>query len=218
MWRIIFILLWASLSLASCDNKRTCPLCHGEGEILVEGIMRECIVCKGEKKVDEDTYKNFFKALERMHSGGSMSEPAYGNGAQDMVDCPMCSGTGIFSFYGESHPCNECRQTGKVTPQRAAQLRQTLRQVDQMTGGGGYDDTSIQYGSSSGNGSGRGSYDSGSGNECRSCGGTGDCTYCNGVKVVPYDGEYGEEGGFMKCPVCKGSGKCGVCHGYGKIR
>lgn len=71
MWRIIFILLWASLSLASCDNKRTCPLCQGEGEILVEGIMRECIVCKGEKKVDEDTYENFFKALERMHSGGS---------------------------------------------------------------------------------------------------------------------------------------------------
>lgn len=26
-------------------------------------------------------------------------------------------------------------------------------------------------------------------------------TYCQGIKVVEYDGEYGEEGGFMKCPV-----------------
>lgn len=104
MWRIIFILLWASLSLASCDNKRTCPLCQGEGEILVEGIMRECIVCKGEKKVDEDTYENFFKALERMHSGGSMSEPAYGNGPRTWWIVPCVRGPGFSHFMVSRTP------------------------------------------------------------------------------------------------------------------
>lgn len=220
MKRIFFVLLSTSLGLMSCENKKTCPLCNGEGEVAVEGVMHECIVCNGEQKVDEETYDNFFKALDHMRSGGTMSGTQYGNQGQDLVDCPMCSGTGVLSFYGESHPCNECQQTGKVTPQRAAQLRQALQQVDQMTGGGGYGGTSIEYGHPAGERTGgrKGSYDSGSGNDCRSCGGTGDCTYCHGAKVVEYDGEYGEEGGFMKCPVCKGKGDCGVCGGSGKIR
>ena len=111
-----------------------------------------------------------------MRLGGTMSGTQYGNQGQEQVDCPMCSGIGVFSFNGESHPCNKCQQTGKVTPQRAAKLRQALQQVDQMTGGGGYGNTSIEYGSPVGKrtGSHKVSYDSGIGNDCRSCGGTGE--------------------------------------------
>ena len=57
----------------------------------VEGIMHECIVCKGEQKVDEETYDNFFKVLDRMRLGGTMSGTQYGNQGQEQVDCPICT-------------------------------------------------------------------------------------------------------------------------------
>lgn len=222
--RVLFVFFLSCLFLfTSCENKRKCPFCSGAGEVLVEGSMRECVVCHGEKEVDDKTYENFFKAMEHLQNSGNMTAP-YNSGRGGEADgeptavCPMCSGSGVFSFYGEYHPCSECNQTGRVTPERAVQLQQSLQELDQMTGGGGYGNTSIQYGSSPNDGDasrqGRGS----SGNDCHTCGGTGDCTYCHGAKVVEYDGEYGEPGGFMKCPVCKGNGRCGVCNGYGSIR
>ncbi|MDO4161274.1 MAG: hypothetical protein Q4D41_12555 [Prevotellaceae bacterium] len=133
------------------------------------------------------------------------------NNTSAMATCSMCSGTGVFSAPGTQSTCSECSGTGRVTAQRSAELQQALQQVDAMTGGGGFDNTSIEYGNG-------GSSNSNSSNSsCNSCGGTGYCRHCMGSKVVEYDGNYGESGGYMKCPICKGSGKCGVCNGRGKI-
>ena len=215
----LFIVL---LLFAGCSNKKVCPLCLGKGEVMVEGSMWQCIVCYGDKKVDKETYENFYREMNQLQNSNRIPSGCV-EASQDMVDCPMCSGSGIFSFYGESHPCSECNQTGKVTSQRAAQLWQSLQQIDELTGGGGYGSTSIQYNNSSGSGnsSTRNSNSNSEnvlGDECRVCKGTGDCTYCHGAKVVECKGHYGEPDDFMKCPVCKGSGDCGVCYGRGKIR
>ena len=75
--------------------------------------------------------------MMQRNSGASVNS---GQSSQN-VSCPMCSGTGVFSAYGNSSTCSGCQGTGYTTPAKAAKLRQALQQVDQMTGGGGYGGT-----------------------------------------------------------------------------
>lgn len=115
----------------------------------------------------------------------------------------MCSGTGVLSYGYSSVACSPCKGSGYVSASKAAQLRRSLQQIDMMTGGGGYNGTSIQYGNG-GNGGSRGGSSS-SDNICKSCNGTGDCQHCKGTGVASYDGNYGMSGGVDKCPICHGT-------------
>ena len=198
MKKLLFIAL-AAIIMAACSDEKPCPLCGGEGTVSVRGVEQTCLLCLGEKAVTEKQYYDYLKALGNVGSPGPASAPQGGGG---MAQCPMCSGTGVFNTGYQAMQCRECDGTGRVTRQRAAELMKALQQLDMMTGGGGFGGTSIGTPSTM----------------CRSCHGTGDCTHCRGLKVVEYDGTYGESGGYMRCPVCKGTGRCGVCHGRGEIR
>lgn len=213
MKKLLFIAL-AAIIMAACSDEKPCPLCGGEGTVSVRGVEQTCLLCLGEKTVTEKQYYDYLKALGNVGSPGPASAPQ-GGGA--MAQCPMCSGTGVFNTGHQAMQCRECDGTGRVTRQRAAELMQALQQLDMMTGGGGFGGTSIGT-PSSGGGSQGGPSSGSSVTMCRSCHGTGDCTHCRGLKVVEYYGTYGESGGYMRCPVCKGTGRCGVCHGRGEIR
>lgn len=216
--RLILVIL-SVLLLAGCKNKVACPLCFGIGETTVEGLQVECILCHGECEIDKETLSKYQAALEHLRNskqGGANVQNSMNNPIDDMVNCPMCSGSGIFSMYGNSQPCSECKQTGKVTSQRAAQLRQGLQQIDQMTGGSGYNNTSIEF--NNGNRRNNRSYSESDDLKCHTCNGTGRCGHCAGHGIVEYDDPYGLETGFKRCPICKQSGKCGVCNGRGTIR
>ena len=209
------LLLCATLLIAfvSCSNKKTCPICFGRGTMNTENGEATCPVCDGEKKVSEETYDAIREDLSNMmqrNSGASVNSDQ----SSQNVSCPMCSGTGVFSAYGNSSTCSGWQGTGYTTPAKAAKLRQALQQVDQMTGGGGYGGTNIDYGNSGTSVSGsRGSSD----RSCHSCNGTGECQHCHGVGVVEYDGQYNTPDGYMKCPICHGTKRCNVCQGTGSV-
>lgn len=116
------------------------------------------------------------------------------------VSCPACDATG----YIAGSQCPGCHGTGTVD-------EATARQIDEMLGSmesSGYISTSSSY-----NGNNNSYGNSGSRNECVACNPSGDCSHCNGIGVVYYEGQYNTEGGYMKCPVCKGHKKCTTCGG-----
>ena len=210
-----FLLLATLLIVfASCENKKSCPLCIGRGFVSTLSGVKTCPACGGEKKVSEEVYEAVKKDISNMMQQNAASSMSSDQSSQN-VRCPMCSGSGVFSAYGNSSTCSGCQGSGFTTPEKAAKLRQALQQVDQMTGGGGYGGTSIDdgnYGGSSVSGS-----NNNSDRSCHSCGGTGDCQHCHGVGVVEYEGQYNTPDGYMKCPICHGSKKCNVCHGRGSV-
>lgn len=211
-------MLCATLLIAfvSCSNKKTCPICMGQGTMNTEVGVSTCPACDGEKKVSEEDYEDIMENLSKMmnHNTTGTSSTINSSPSSQNVSCPMCSGTGVFSAYGNSSTCSGCQGTGYTTPAKAAKLRQALQQVDQMTGGGGYGGTNIDYGNSGTSVSGsRGSSD----RSCHSCNGTGECQHCHGVGVVEYDGQYNTPDGYMKCPICHGTKRCNVCQGTGSV-
>lgn len=211
-------MLCATLLIAfvSCSNKKTCPICMGQGTMNTEVGVSTCPACDGEKKVSEEDYEDIMENLSKMmnHNTTGTSSTINSSPSSQNVSCPMCSGTGVFSAYGNSSTCSGCQGTGYTTPAKAAKLRQALQQVDQMTGGGGYGGTNIDYGNSGTSVSGsRGSSD----RSCHSCNGTGECQHCHGVGVVEYDGQYNTPDGYMECPICHGTKRCNVCNGTGQV-
>lgn len=209
------LLIFATLLLTfvSCENKKICPICFGQGTVNTGASIETCPACEGEKKVSEEEYETIREDLSNMMQRNSGASVNSGQSSQN-VSCPMCSGTGVFSAYGNSSTCSGCQGTGYTTPAKAAKLRQALQQVDQMTGGGGYGGTNIDYGNSGTSVSGsRGSSD----RSCHSCNGTGECQHCHGVGVVEYDGQYNTPDGYMKCPICHGTKRCNVCQGTGSV-
>ena len=130
------------ITFVNCENKKTCPICFGRGTMNTENGLMTCPVCNGEKKVSEETYDAIREDLSNMMQRNSGASVNSGQSSQN-VSCPMCSGTGVFSAYGNSSTCSGCQGTGYTTPAKAAKLRQALQQVDQMTGGGGYGGTNI---------------------------------------------------------------------------
>ena len=206
------------IMLIGCESKKQCPLCKGTGTVSTGKdwyAIDVCPACEGEKKVSETKHDAIKQALYDNGFGKATNPVTNTSRQESQVQCPMCSGTGVFSGYGGSQTCSECKGSGYTTASRAAQLRQSLQQIDQMTGGGGYGGTSIDDGSY--RPSERGNNSSGSDRSCHTCHGTGHCQHCKGTGLVVYDGEYNTEGGVMKCPICKGNGRCGVCNGFGEI-
>lgn len=212
----IVMLYFVVFLLVSCKDTKTCPVCNGEGSVRINAIEEiECTICKGDGEVPAKDYEMIRNTWIKIRSGQFDSPNTGGMQQESQVQCPMCSGTGVFSGYGGSQTCSECKGSGVTSASRAAQLRQSLQQIDQMTGGGGYGGTSIDDGSY--RPSERGSSSSGPDRSCHTCHGTGHCQHCKGTGLVVYDGEYNTEGGVMKCPICKGNGRCGVCYGRGEI-
>lgn len=205
------ILLFAVIILMGCSDKKVCPSCNGNGVLMIQGQFKTCLLCNGEKEVSEDKYDQFINLMNNQGFKNVRS-----GSTEQMASCPMCSGSGVFSDGFSSMTCKECNGSGQVTTQRAAQLHQALRQLDQMTGGGGFGGTSIQ-GSGSGNTNNYRQETNEVDRSCHSCNGSGNCGHCAGRGEVRYDGNYGQPGGIMDCPICKGTGRCGVCNGRGEI-
>lgn len=211
----ISLLFMVVFFLMSCESTKTCPVCNGEGRVMINAVEEiECSICKGDGEVPAKDYEMIRNTWLKIRSGQFDSPNTGGMQQESQVQCPMCSGTGVFSGYGSSQTCGECKGSGYTTASRAAQIRQSLQQIDQMTGGGGYGGTSIDDGNYHPAPSNSGSTDAPS---CHTCHGTGGCQHCHGTGVVEYEGQYNTSDGIMKCPICKGSGRCGVCNGRGKI-
>jgi hypothetical protein len=98
-----------------------CPVCEGSGE-------RECVVCGGEKKVDEPCKKCGGDGMEPCPSASCRRKPVkscefcYGRGERTCraknckagkvkVECGRCKGTGIL-------PCRQCEGTGKLEEEK----------------------------------------------------------------------------------------------------
>ena len=60
-------MLCATLLIAfvSCSNKKTCPICMGQGTMNTEVGVSTCPACDGEKKVSEEDYEDIMENLER---------------------------------------------------------------------------------------------------------------------------------------------------------
>ena len=41
-----------------------CPKCLGTGEIFIHSKLKECNLCKGEKKVDDELAEDFINSLK----------------------------------------------------------------------------------------------------------------------------------------------------------
>lgn len=203
--------------LVSCKDMKTCPVCGGRGNVIVSGMGEmQCTGCKGKGEVSAKDYETIKNIWLNIKARGNVNSNSGSRQLENQVQCPMCSGTGVFSVYGNSQTCSDCSGTGYTTASRAAQLRQALQQIDQMTGGSGYDNTSIDDGNY------RPSKRSENHNSeqdlsCHYCHGTGECQHCKGIGVEEYEGNYGMPGGVMKCSICKGSKKCDICYGTGHI-
>ena len=209
-----FLLLSGIILCGSCTEKKTCPLCNGQGEVAIYGTSQVCALCGGEEEVDEKTYNKFFNDMRALQTGnGPDATPSMSNTSSSREICPLCSGTGTFVMRGLSSPCSACKQTGYVSREEAANIRQELREIDQMYGGDGYDNTSIDYRGNYQNGD----YSSGGSDAsaCSSCNGTGQCKHCLGTGVRETDSYYGEGPDAMECPICNGSGDCNLCYGTG---
>lgn len=206
----IFMALLTIAFLVGCESKKTCPLCLGQGEIPNWGT---CKACNGEKELSEEKFEKVNDILTKIRQNGTPSSGGYNSPAGgNQVTCPMCSGTGTFYDGNVSGICSPCNGCGYMPADKAAALRQSLQQIDRLTGGGGYGGTSIEYGNG-----GSSPESPAVDNSCRTCGGTGHCRHCLGVGLSEYEGMYGTSGGVDKCPICKGTGKCDVCYGRGKI-
>lgn len=189
------------LLLSGCESKHTCPICMGEGSVIVQGEEQQCLGCKGEGKLSDEDFRKVCNMLERLRKTYPNTVEPHSN-VEPMSTCPFCNGSGVNGAY----TCGFCNGVGQVSASAAAQGRHVV-------GGGSVNDF---YPSSSSN-SGNGNVPSSSDRSCHSCNGTGDCQHCSGIGVVEYDGQYNTEGGLMKCPVCKGTKRCNVCHGSGHI-
>lgn len=213
MKQILFSLFIISL-LVSCKDVKTCPVCEGIGSVSTTGGTFQCTACKGNGEVPSEKYDQI-KAIWtniKNNRGGELNV----RGMQDQAQCPMCSGTGVFSALGSSKTCSECSGSGYTSVSRAAELKQSLQQLDQMTGGGGFIGTNISDGSDRPSNNVSGGHST-SDRSCHNCHGTGHCQHCKGIGVVDYDDPYSLDSGAMTCPICKGSKRCNVCNGSGHI-
>lgn len=111
--------------------------------------------------------------------------------------CPICSGSGVLDMYGTYSYCGTCNGSGFVSSDEAVKLRKGLQQIDAMTGGGGYDNTSI-------NDDWHPRHQQVS-RDCYACNGTGICPVCSGIGSITYYGE------TVLCRYCKTSGECPKC-------
>lgn len=134
-----------------------------------------------------------FTACGNSGSNGD-GQPGGVNNAHGNVRCPMCSGTGVFVFNGYSSKCTSCDGIGIVSSEEAAELLRQLQTIDQMTGGTGYNNSSIDW-----------PYQE-STITCGACAGLGSCPVCHGMGSVSYYGE-----AATKCNFCNGSGRCPKC-------
>ena len=87
--------------------------------------MKTCPACGGEKKVSEEVYEAVKEDISNMMQQNTTPSMNGGQSSQN-VRCPMCSGSGVFSTYGNSSTCSGCQGTGVTTPEKAAKLRQAL--------------------------------------------------------------------------------------------
>lgn len=205
--------------LIGCESKIDCPVCKGEGKVLVYGEECRCAGCNGKGSLTNDEYKELVDKVNRMkqmrqstsgtnrmispYTRRQLEQSASDEGKvkqsqEPMEDCPFCNGRGS----NGNGTCGFCNGEGQVSQSAAAQGRHVI-------GGGSLNDI---YPSSSSGGS---NTHSSSGNGCSSCNRTGDCQHCNGLGVVEYDGQYNTEGGYMKCPICKGNKRCNVFNRIG---
>lgn len=120
-------------------------------------------------------------------------EPSVNN---DLVTCPLCSGTGVVDLAnnGNSSLCPACSGNGKVSASDLQGLYQT---------------PSIPVSNNS-------YIDDGSENTqktiCTSCSSSGTCNFCHGSGTTrnPYD-----ISNVSVCTACQGSGVCSICGGSG---
>lgn len=212
----IFFLLAVAFLLVSCKDMKTCPVCGGEGKIKTMDVgIIQCSGCQGKGEVPAKNYEAIKNIWSNIVSNQQGNPNVGGNQQERQTQCPMCSGTGIFSAYGNSQTCSECKGSGYTTVSRAAQLQQSLQQIDQITGGGGYGETSINDGTyrQSDNNNQKSEPD----RSCHYCHGTGHCQQCKGIGLVDYEDSYSLDRGVMTCPICKGTKKCNLCYGTGHI-
>lgn len=146
-------------------------------------------------------------------SNSSRSFSLFGNDEPEVM-CPMCGGTGIFSYMpgdimAPKEKCSGCNGTGKMPQSKAAKLQQDINTINNMFGGGS--GGGGNYNGGSGGGGGR-DY-----TECPICHGNGKCSMCAGRGEYRYEGMYGQPGGIMDCSQCHGSGRCQSCYGSGRL-
>lgn len=198
----ILLLCITILFFVSCESKKTCPVCLGEGSIIIYGKEQQCLTCNGKGKLTNEEYKSICNILNKL----KQTNPRNNNINSDleqMVTCPFCNGCGTYGTY----TCGFCNGAGKVPASAASQGRHVIE-------GGSVNDS---YPSSSSNKNNNKNNRSSSDNSCHYCHGTGECQHCRGTGLVEYEGHYNTEGGIMKCPICKGTKKCNVCYGTGHI-
>ena len=73
-------------------------------------------------------------------SNSSRSFSLFGNDEPEVM-CPMCGGTGIFSYMpgdimAPKEKCSGCNGTGKMPQSKAAKLQQDINTINNMFGGG----------------------------------------------------------------------------------
>lgn len=193
------ILFCLMMFLLGCESQKTCPVCQGEGSVVVYSEEQACLSCEGDGKLSEGEYEVVCNMLERLRQADTNAGELYSN-EEAMATCPFCNGSGTSG----GGICGFCQGAGQVVPSMATM-------GGHVVGGGSVNDF---YPSSSSSNDG-GMDDNSSNSSCRYCHGTGDCQHCKGVGLVTYDGEYNTEGGVMECPICKGTKRCNVCHGSG---
>lgn len=193
----IFYFIMAISLIIGCESKIDCPACKGEGNVVIYGEERQCAACNGKGSLTPDEYNELVNKVNRMKQmrQRALDENNSRPSQETMETCPFCNGS------NGSTTCSFCNGTGLVSSSAAAHGRHVI-------GGGSLND--IYPPSSSGGSNSQSSSSKG----CNSCNHTGDCQYCHGLGVVEYTGQYNTEGGYMKCPICKGNKRCKVCNGY----
>lgn len=194
MKQFILACVTATLLFGCSSKNKRCPVCMGEGSLVVYGTKEVCISCNGEGMLSNEEYVQVLRMLKDMETENSTNADNIYD-SEELETCPFCDGRGSNGAY----TCSFCNGAGQVTASAAAQGRH-------VRGGGSVKDF---YPSTT---SGSSSNSSTTSRGCKSCNYSGDCQHCQGVGVVYYHGQYNTEDGYMKCPICKGTKRCNVCN------